>query len=262
MSWVHPLVGFAEAAWVATVPLMRPYPLAQSLNPDLPDVLLHMTGRHGERHSSLLSAIAEMSPASRLGSILDMRTLWASNTFDTWCPVVCFTQTTRRAMASLNGRRFDGVGIAFHVQPVFDEGGGPALYVRGDEYDELHGSPTLSVQARSRMVRYWPGARPAQDTDPPLPRSLSGISEWLHEREWRLPRPASVTGDWGWKFQPEHVAFVLVPNATVLQELITDLGQRRAANGTDHTWLKGVPVASIVGSEWVFKEGLDVAAWT
>ncbi|MFI2295564.1 hypothetical protein [Isoptericola sp. NPDC019571] len=166
---------------------MKVNPLRPSSNVDLPDVVLHMTGRWGKKTDGVLPGIVAINSAQRLASILWLRQLHAAPVFGSDWPVVCFTHTTRRALAGLT-HQFDGVGIAFHAQAVFDAGGGPVLYVRGDEYDAVHDNDLLSEAFRSRVVRWWPGA---SEDDPwanvLLPRSVSGVSEWTHEREWRIP---------------------------------------------------------------------------
>ena len=95
---------------------------------------------------------------------------------------------------------YEPCGVGFSKQFVFNNGGGPALYVRGDEWATA--TETLPPPLRRRLVRFWPGAMP--DGGEVLPAHLSGESEWLHEREWRVP------GDlhFGWA----DVDFLIVPH--------------------------------------------------
>lgn len=50
-------------------------------------------------------------------------------------------------------------------------------------------------------MRFWPGADPEEGEQ--LPSHLSGPSEWLHEREWRVPGDLIFT----W----QDVRFLIVP---------------------------------------------------
>jgi hypothetical protein len=120
-------------------------------------------------------------------------------TFGSSGPVVCFTESTKAAVTTLiREGRYAPCGIGFSKQFVFERGGGPALYVRGDEWLEAIGVPQ---PLRSRMVRFWPG----EDLDPGelLPYNR-GPSEWLHEREWRVP--TQLNFDWA------DVEFLIVPH--------------------------------------------------
>lgn len=76
-------------------------------------------------------------------------------------------------------RRYEPCGVGFSKQFIFDKNGGPALYVRGDEWETA--TAVIPEPLRSRLVRFWPGA----EADPReiLPSHLRSISEWLHERE-------------------------------------------------------------------------------
>jgi len=123
-------------------------------------------------------------------------------TFGAGAPVVCLTESSKAAVLELlRERRYEPCGIGFAKQLVFDKNGGPALYVRGDEWEPATAS--LPYPLRSRLVRFWPGA----DADPGelLPQHLRTTSEWLHEREWRVP--LELRFGWG------DVKFLIVPHA-------------------------------------------------
>ncbi|MBE7702182.1 hypothetical protein H9623_17975 [Oerskovia sp. Sa1BUA8] len=238
--------------------------LLQRVSPDVPDVLLHMTGRdlRAPRPSADINAL---SSTSRLASILFRRTILAEVTHGSSWPVACLTQTTRRALASLVPGRYDGLGIGFHLQSVFDDGGGPALYVRGDEFDAMRNVDKLSEAFRSRMVRYWPGAVGETLSDQILmPHAIARPSQWLQEREWRIPRPDGLDQRWGWTFRPEDVAFLLVPSQEHFNEMRTAWTGWQTVEPApiDLGWVESVPVAHLSGNTWVFPEGRDVAAWT
>jgi hypothetical protein len=90
----------------------------------------------------------------------------------------------------------------FSKQLVFEGNGGPALYVRGDEWQAA--ASALPQPLRSRLVRFWPGAE--QGPGELLPDYLRTTSEWLHEREWRVPTE--------FRFDWDSVRFLIVPNSS------------------------------------------------
>lgn len=188
---------------------MQPLPLRPSSSPDVPDVLLHMTGRLGARAAGD-PVEASIRSIWRAASILHSLALRAGTTPGYGYPfrAICLTQTTRAALARLISiGRYDGVGIAFHVQSVFDGSGGPALYVRGDAFDALMAS-SAPDDIKGRVVRFWPGA--LADEGEELSGPLRDASEWTHEREWRIPAPPGGTDPYYWHFPAAAVAFLLV----------------------------------------------------
>ncbi|MDN5795457.1 MAG: hypothetical protein L0H79_06855 [Intrasporangium sp.] len=237
-------------------------PLRQSQSPDLPDVLLHMTGRNGRRAPGALPFVQEYDSVTRLANILWWRQVFAAPAFGSDWPVICFTQTTRRALAHLTTQahpRYDGIGLAFRVQAVFDAGGGPALYVRGNEFDHWQGS-SLPEPMKARAVRYWPGST-QESTDDFFSLANPVQSQWLHEREWRIPRPTADPPTWRWDFVPNDVAFLLLRDSGQHAQLFTTLG-RWASQGpvpTDLSWAGGLPVAYLGGDAWTVAP--EVAGW-
>ena len=132
--------------------VLRPLRIAQS--PDLLDVLLHMTGRQGRRGPGVRAEVVKPAPVQRLAN-----TLWRST-------VVTRLRSTApsRWCASARGR---GQCPGSHAGPVSAgrvgvpqaacvRGPGPALYVRGDEYDARRESG-LAPSYLVRAVRYWLG---------------------------------------------------------------------------------------------------------
>jgi len=102
-------------------------------------------------------------------------------------------------------RRYAPCGIAFQKDTVFKAGGGPALYVRGDEWPDVDHLPP---RIRARAARYWPGAEAGVGEDE-LPWYLERPSEWVHEREWRLLGMGEPPA---FEFQWEQVSFVIAPD--------------------------------------------------
>lgn len=203
--------------------------LAQSL--DLPDVLLHLTYRRGKTSPTLEPWIDPMEPWDRVANILRTSTLRFGQPFDSTWPITSFMQTTPRALFDLDLY----TGIAFHKQSVWDAGGGPAHYVRDDHWPYWRDS-SMPPQVKSMGVRLGPGwTRPKQGgffSEPARARS-----EWMHEREWRLPAPDPNT--WGWTFRREDVAFLVLPTPELHDRMLGMLTYW----GGDRRWAEKLPVA-------------------
>lgn len=135
--------------------------LATGQSPDLPDHLIHLTARSGKESERLNPAIATQDRLTRLASILWTGWLGYGQPLDGGAfRVACFTQTTNRALHALlsapEPRYTEPVGIAFHKQAVWDAGGAPVHYVRGEDWDAWQAAD-LPERVRALGVRYWPG---------------------------------------------------------------------------------------------------------
>jgi hypothetical protein len=186
----------------------RVFPLRTYNLPDLGDHLIHFTGRTGGRFD-VPDDISSLSAADRLAQILYQGRIRAVPTYGTGLrPIVAFTESSQASVLRLISEgRYTPWGIGFSKQFIFDEDGGPVLYVRGDEWDAA--TAALPDPLRARAVRFWPGAT-WQEGDPlrfdgahQLPDAIANESQWLHEREWRVPH--DVEFGWG------DVKFVIVP---------------------------------------------------
>lgn len=179
---------------------MRVLPLRTYDLPDVGDHLIHFTGRNGQR-INVDPAITRLAAQERLLHILVDGVIRGFETFAADAPVVCLTESTKAAVLKLiRERRYEPCGIGLSKQLIFDRNGGPALYVRGDEW--YTATQALPHPLRSRLVRFWPGAE--ADPGEHLPDRLLTTSEWLHEREWRVP--TELRFDWG------DVKFLIVPH--------------------------------------------------
>jgi hypothetical protein len=116
--------------------------------------------------------------------------------------VVCFTECTPAGVTAMVQERYEPWGVAFSKDLVFKRGGGPAFYVRGDEWDDVYHLPT---RLRSRCTKFWPGAS-AEDGEL-LDPALTQDSQWLPEREWRVP---GIGEPPSFQFDPDDVAFIVV----------------------------------------------------
>lgn len=184
---------------------MKLHPLRSHSHPDISDFVVHFTGRSGQ-HSYVPADILKMQPWERLTQIMISRTIRAFSPFGSSDPVVCFTECTQPGIRALmSAKRYEPCGIAFRKDTVFAAGGGPALYIRGDEWDEVD---ELPPNLRARATRFWPGAE-ADVGEEPLSWNLERPSEWTHEREWRVLASGNPPV---FRFTWEDVAFVISPD--------------------------------------------------
>ena len=178
----------------------RVFPLRTYNLPDIGDHLIHFTGRTGGRFA-VPDEIRNLTYPDRLAQILYQGRISAVPTFGTGGrPIVAFTEKLAGLGSPADQRRqLTPWGIGFSKQFIFNQGGGPVLYVRGDEWDAA--TAALPDPVRARAVRFWPGAA-WQVGDPlmfdgaqQLPDAIANESQWLHEREWRVPH--DVVFGWG-----------------------------------------------------------------
>jgi hypothetical protein len=191
-----------DLAYFTAAP-MRVNPLRTYDLPDVGDHLIHFTGRNGPRTDDVDQHIRGLSAERRLVGILVDRTIRGFEAFGAGAPVACFSESAKAAIPKLvREGRYAPCGIAFSKQLIFESGGGPALYVRGDEWETM--TAAVPQPVRSRLVRFWPGATPPDGTY--MPSHLANPSEWLHEREWWVP--GEFRFDW------PDVKFLVVPDSS------------------------------------------------
>jgi hypothetical protein len=174
-------------------------------NPDLSDYVVHFTGRSGENNPLVPPDIVAREAWDRLAQIMMTFGIKAFPPFGLGDPVVCFTECTISGIKALMSEsRYQACGVAFTKDYVFKQGGGPAFYVRGDEWPAIEHLPAA---LRARTTRFWPGAIPEHGEM--LPWYLQRPSEWLHEREWRILGKGAPPR---LPFQWEDVAFLITPH--------------------------------------------------
>ncbi len=145
---------------VSTPPLRRP------LHPGQADTLVHFCGRG--RYTTAAD-VADLTADGRLDSILREGALRAYPPYGSSSPVVCFSESdTGGVEAMLSVAGWEPWGVIVSRDWVWRQGGGPVWYVR-DEVRALL-EPRLDERLRSWLVRTEPQS-----------------SDWLHEREWRVP---------------------------------------------------------------------------
>ena len=86
----------------------------------------------------------------------------------------CFTESVWGSFTRITSA-FSSFGIGFNKRFVFDRGGGPALYTRGDIFSDLSNSFPSSLE---------PFVKPSD----PDGSWIGKHSNYLFEREWRIDR--------------------------------------------------------------------------
>lgn len=192
-------------------------------------MVIHFTGRTGVDRAH--PKVAHNTDEGRLLEIVRYQEILGFEQPGTSAASVCFTEATSEGCAWMIGSgRYTSCGVGFSKQYLFRLGGGPALQIRGDEWQHVARMPP---ELRARSVRLWPGARSSQADPRPLPWWLEGRSEWSYEREWRLPciKTQSVI------FERSAVQFLVVPSKQRLQQWVKE------SHTTDPEfarWLAGV----------------------
>jgi hypothetical protein len=150
---------------------MATWQLRPAEHPDLSDSLVHFTGRARPAAPQVPQWIRDQTPDQRLESILRSAAFVPSVSYSGGWPAVCFTESTVAGLEYLIERQgFHPWGLMIDRQWVFDQGGAPVWHYRSEDEAEIR---ELSPRLRTWAVRL--------DSDPSRP------SDWLFEREWRVP---------------------------------------------------------------------------
>jgi hypothetical protein len=128
----------------------------------------------GEQHP--LHQFKNASAKDKLMNILTTRTIHASPMpFIPGNPnAVSFTESNWESLIKL-AERYSPYGVVFSKRLIFNNRGGPALYIRGD---------TLNILGSNIPSQLAPFIAPF-DPDSVLKPGVR--LDWLREREWRLP---------------------------------------------------------------------------
>jgi hypothetical protein len=187
MTQLPPPVPFAQVSR----PVLRPVE-----HPDLSAVLTHFCDRTRPQ-DGIPAGIRDMAAPQRLESILWESRLRAFVTYSGGDPAVCLTEATLSGLNFLIGRRsYQPWGLVFDRQSVYDADGGPVWYARPDEYyslKDLYRSGKISSRIQSWLVRLEPGS-----------------SDWLEEREWRIPLSAAAAAEPALPLQALRLVALLV----------------------------------------------------
>lgn len=179
------------------------------LHPGQAETLVHFCGR--PRQPASLG-----SPRDRLENILFEGRIAGTVPFGSPLPAVCFSESDRNGIQALiECAGFEPWGVVVSRSWVWEQGGGPVWYVRDDLWDA---TSSLSPDLRRWLVR----TRPSD-------------SDWLHEREWRVPVDpgaahlrlpdsgplAIIVGDENWEPQPVHTYDLDAATGSLGQVLMT-----------------------------------------
>jgi hypothetical protein len=91
---------------------------------------------------------------------------------------VCFTECIWEGLNRL-AEQYSPYGVVFSKRLIFDSGGGPALYLRGDTLRAIQ--DRIPHELLAFIAPFDPEA------------TLGVRLDWLHEREWRLPSSLSFS---------------------------------------------------------------------
>jgi hypothetical protein len=124
-----------------------------------------------------LFAYKKTNAKERLLSILMNKIIYASPMpfLPKNSEAVCFTECIWDALINL-ADRYSPYGIVFSKRLIFENGGGPALYMRGDSLSTIQSNMPSCLEPL--VVPFDPDGILAHGV--PL--------NWVHEREWRLPK--------------------------------------------------------------------------
>lgn len=207
-------------------------------HPDFNEVVVHFTGRRCSSEEA----------ARRLLQVLDSGTIVASIPYGNDLGAACFTESTVRGVSWLiSTNHFVPYGIAFTKSFVFTHGGAPAIVIRGDEWNHVR---MLPPKLRARTIRLWPGAD--AEVGETLPPHLQTRSEWLGEREWRVPANA---GSAAITFTTDDISFLVVPDAewikTQVRSLVKEGKKDSARRLANVRWVAISPTGNVVAKNGV-----------
>ncbi len=144
------------------------------------------------------------SAIDRLISILETKAIHSSPMpLSGNASAVCFTECVWDALVA-HGVRYSSYGVVFSKKAVFEAGGGPALYLRGDILQKM--SNSLPESLKPFVVPFDPGGLVQEGV----------IQDWIHEREWRLPT--------SFNFEYADVEYVLVESIADATKIIQQVG--------------------------------------
>lgn len=201
--------------------------------PDYSPLLAHFTKDRAIVRSDLIDdahplyAFKDSGALDRLVGILRSKTLHASPM--PYLPnspsAACFTECVWKALVR-HADSYSAYGVVFSKRLVHEQGGGPALYLRGDILQELGSAIPASIE---------PFVAPF-DPDGILEHGTS--IEFLHEREWRLPK--SLTFDYS------DVEYIIVESLDDAQKVINKVG---TFNVPEHKFIP-MQVYRTIGEAW------------
>lgn len=135
-------------------------------HPGQAETLVHFTGRARKQYAP---EVYFLTPPGILDLIVTEERLLAKPTFGTDRRVVCLSESNISGVeALLSTGQFEGWGVVLRRDWVWRNGGGPIWYARHDVWQ------TVQDRGDQDLLRW-------------MVRTSPQTSDWLHEREWRIP---------------------------------------------------------------------------
>jgi hypothetical protein len=128
-----------------------------------------------------------MPPEDRLQAILHEGRLRSFVTFSGGMPCVCLSESDARTITALIRNGMAPWGLVLSREWVFGQGGAPVWYIRDADHQR--------IVAEAPELRHW------------AVRLAPGESDWLWEREWRIPSIDPVP------LHPDAVVAVVIGDA-------------------------------------------------
>lgn len=151
---------------------MTSFTLGAGIHPDLPDTLVHFTGRPRVRADDLPPVFGQGGPDDRLAGIAHAGAIYATRVWSSRGLVVCLSEASPAALVRLfsTGVTYRGPyapwAVMLNRATAVTSGIAPVWYMSDEA---LAATDTLPDHLADRRVRYVPGA-----------------ADWLAEREWRM----------------------------------------------------------------------------
>lgn len=126
--------------------------------------------------SEPLFAYLDTPAFEKMMNIIRARTVYASPVphLPNSPKAVCFTECIWGGLVQM-AEQYSQYGFVVSKRTVFEKGGGPALYVRGDTLKSIWDAVPCDLEPF------------IQPFDPHGALRSGIILDWVHEREWRLP---------------------------------------------------------------------------
>lgn len=179
--------------------------------PDYSPLVVHFTKNHPINRRDLLTDAdplyghQQSAAFERLKNIIQKKIIHSS--FIPFVPsnprAVCFTECIWEGLNAL-ASTYSPYGIVFSKRLLFDQGGGPALYLRGD---------ALQKFGKELPDQIYPFIAPF---DPEAVLKSNVRIDWLQEREWRLPHSLN--------FEYADIEYVLVNSIADASQLVHLIG--------------------------------------
>lgn len=195
---------------------MLPPGLLGAVGPAQFELLIHFCGRPSSAPvtPTVPQAIRDLHPWQRLHNILWKGQIRGFAPFGSDSPMVCLSESTPEHLCwLLSNCQWPPWGLLLRRQTAYDLGGGPVWYARTEQLTKL------PAELRGWAVRLEAGTH---------------RSEWLHEREWRIPVPP---GNPVLQLPPDGVPVILVgdpqwqPTALVRRTVFVDQTGMQAVPG-------------------------------